>query len=109
MAQMNEALIAVTSQANEIFAKLGVAVDEEIQKGSTELDVAQIARRAGLQLEEKVIDELQIDRKIIVLPWLHWHAWFPWRPLWCWWWHTYHPWYKCCPYWWVRCHWYLDR
>jgi hypothetical protein len=103
--EMNEALARVMSEANSAFDKLRATVEEEVGRGATQLDVSEIARRAGLEIEEATLDELHVDRVIHVLPWLPWHEWFPWRPLWCWWW-RYYPWYRCCPWWWHRCHWY---
>ncbi len=106
MTELNDALAKVTAEANSIFDKMRGAVEEAVAGGATQLDVAEIARKSGLQIEEKTLDELQVDRIIYVHPWLPWHHWWPWRPLWCWWWHRYHPWYRCCPWWWHRCHWY---
>jgi hypothetical protein len=103
--EMNEALGRVMAEANSVFDKLRSTVEEQVESGATELDVAEIARRAGLEIEEATLDELRIDRVIPVHRWLPWHEWFPWRPLWCWWW-RYYPWYRCCPWWWYRCHWY---
>jgi hypothetical protein len=105
MTELNDALARVTAEANGIFDKMRTVVEEAVAGGATQLEVVEVARKAGLQLDEKTIDELQIDRIIYVYPWLPWHHWWPWRPLWCWWWHQYHPWYRCCPWWWYRCHW----
>ena len=99
-------LSSANAAANEIFGKMGQAVQEAIDRGETELSVAAIARIAGLDIDEREIDELQIDRIIYVHPWLAWPNWWPWRPLWCWWWHRHYWWYRCCPFWWHRCHWY---
>ena len=106
MTELNDALAKVTAEANGIFARMGAAVEEAVAQGATELKVVEIARKAGIEIDEKTLDELQIDRVIYVYPWLPWHHWWPWRPIWCWWWHRFHPWYRCCPYWWHRCHWY---
>ena len=103
---LNDALAKVTAEANGIFAKLSEEVQRQCEKGATELDVLEIARKSGLQLDEAALDELRIDRRILVYPWLPWYKWYPWRPLWCWWWRRYHPWYRCCPWWWHRCHWF---
>lgn len=106
MKEVSDALAKVTAQANEIFAKMGAAVEEAVKKGARELNVVEICRVSGLQIDERTLDHLQVDRIIFPHPWLHWQHWWCWRPLWCWWWHTYHPYYRCCPYWWTRCHWY---
>ena len=106
MAQLDSALAKVTAEANEIFEKMRVAVEEEVKNKKTTLNVIDIARRSGLEIDESALDELQVDRVIQVHPWLPWHVWWPWRPLWCYWWHRFHPWYRCCPWWWHRCHWY---
>jgi len=102
---LNEALAKVTAQANGIFGNIAREVEAQVKKGATELTVVDIARVAGLQLDESTLVDLQIDRTVSVHPWLPWYVWFPCRPLWCWWWHRYHPWYRCCPWWWHRCHW----
>jgi hypothetical protein len=105
MAELDDALAKVTAEANEIFDRMRGMVEEAVAGGATQLDVAEIARNSGLELDEKILDELQVDRIIPVLPWLPWYYWWPWRPLWCWWWHRYYPWYRCCHWWWHRCHW----
>lgn len=99
-------LSRATAEANEIFTKMRQLVQEAVEKGETELNVAEVARNAGLEIEERDIDELKIDRIIYVLPWLGWHQWWPHRPLWCWWWRKYYWWYPCCRWWWYRCHWF---
>ena len=106
MSKLNSELAKVTAEANDIFDKMRIVVEEEVTKKTPELNVVDIARRAGLELDEKILDELQVDRVIQVHPWLPWHVWWPWRPLWCYWWRRFHPWYRCCPWWWHRCHWY---
>ena len=95
-------------EANEIFAKLGEAVEASVKEGVHELDVLEITRQAGLtEIDEAVLRELQLPRIIPCHPWLPWYIWWPWRPIWCWWWHWRYPWYGwCCPWWWYRCHWY---
>lgn len=108
MAELDDAVAKATAEANEVFANLGRVV-EEAAKGagaSGTMKVYDIARRAGLELDERALEELQIDPIIPVHPWLPWYVWFPWRPLWCWWWHRHYRWYRCCPWWWYRCHWY---
>ena len=104
--EMNEALSRAMAEVNSVFDKLRATVEEEVERGATQLDVAEIGRRAGLEIQEATLDDLRIDRTVHVLPWLPWHHWFPWRPLWCWWWRLRYPWYRCCPWWWYHCHWY---
>ena len=102
-----EAVSKAVAEANAVFEKMRAAVEDESKRGTSQLDVLEVARKAGLEINEAVLNELQIERLIFVHPWLPWHYWWPWRPLWCWWWHRYHPWYRwCCPWWWHRCHWY---
>ena len=102
---LNDQLAKVNAEANGIFAKMGSLVDEQAKQGGT-LDVLKITKTLGLEIDEKTLHELKINRIILCHPWLPWHCWFPWRPFWCWWWHRYYPWYTCCPWWWYRCHWY---
>jgi hypothetical protein len=106
MPEGDDALVKATAEANSIFAKMRASVEEAVKGGATQLDVAEIARKSGLKLEERTLEELKVDRIIYCYPWLPWYSWWPWRPLWCWWWHRYYPWYRCCPWWWYRCHWY---
>jgi hypothetical protein len=107
MKELRDAVTNVMAEANEIFGKMGAEVEAAAKEGRTEMNVAEIARRAGLQIDEKILDELKVNHIIYVHPWLPWHIWWPWRPLWCWWWRRYHPWYYyCCPWWWFRCYWY---
>jgi hypothetical protein len=106
MAEMDDVVAKASVQANEVFAKLAATVEERLKAKATSLDVAEVARKAGLEVDARILQELQVDRIIFCHPWLPWHFWFPWRPLWCWWWHFHYPWYRCCPWWWYRCHWY---
>lgn len=107
MTELDDALAKVMAEANSVFDKMRGVVEEAVASGATQLDVAEIGQKSGLEIDEKTLDELQIDRIIHVLPWLPWYLWWPWRPLWCWWWHRYYPFYHhCCPWWWYRCHWY---
>ena len=105
MAEMNDLMARANKEANDVFGKLGKTVEEASRKEGT-IKVADVARQAGLEIDDRVLDELQIDHIIPVHPWLPWYFWFPWRPLWCWWWHRRYSWYRCCPWWWYRCHWY---
>ena len=106
MAQVDTVLEKPMADANAAFDKMRAAVEEEVKKGTKQLNVAEIAKRSGLEIDAKTLEELHIDPIIYIHPWLPWHYWWPWRPLWCWWWRRYHPWYRCCPWWWHRCHWY---
>jgi hypothetical protein len=105
MAEMDDLIARATAEANETFGRLGKVL-EEVSKRDGMINVIEVAQRAGLEIDDKVLQELQIDRIIPVHPWLPWYFWFPWRPLWCWWWHLRYSWYRCCPWWWYRCHWY---
>ncbi|ETW98013.1 MAG: hypothetical protein ETSY1_20425 [Candidatus Entotheonella factor] len=107
MSELDSALTKVMAEANAVFERLGGVVEENakaaVESGSHEINIVEVAQRAGLAIDEKVLDELGIDRVCYCLPWCHWTQWFPYRPLWCWWWRRY-PWYRCCPWWWYRCH-----
>lgn len=106
MAEQKDVLSQITGEANAVFEKMRAAVEEEVGRGATQLNVSEIAKRAGLDIDERTLRELQVDLVIYPIAWLPWHYWWPWRPLWCWWWHRSYPWYRCCPWWWHRCHWY---
>ena len=106
MKDMNDAVAKANAEANAVFEKMRSTIEEHVKRGTPQLDVLDVAKQAGLQIDERILGELQIDRLIPLHPWLPWHCWWPWRPLWCWWWHRYYPWYRCCPWWWSRCHWY---
>ena len=100
-------LLKINAQANGIFKKLADTVENECKEGALEIDVVKVARQAGLELDAADLEELQVSRVVLVHPFIPWHIWFPWRPIWCWWWRRYHPWYRCCWWWWTRCSWYL--
>lgn len=103
---LNDAVAKATAEANEVFGRLGNVISRRSQeKGASSLNVLEIAREAGLEIDDRTLEELQIDRIIPVYPWLPWYIWWPWRPLWCWWWRRHYPWYRYWPYWWHRCHW----
>jgi hypothetical protein len=108
MRKMSEELTSATAEANKLFGQMSEMVQKRVDEGAVEINVAEVAREAGLEIDDRIIEELQIDRVILVHPWLPWHCWWPWRPLWCWWWRRYYPWYHCCRWWWHRCHWYPD-
>jgi hypothetical protein len=103
--QQDEGIAKATAEANAVFARLGEAVEGAVREGGDRpLDTLEITRKAGLEIDETVLDQLQLPRLLYPMPFVHWCCWFPWRPLWCWWWHRHYPWYRCCPYWWHRCH-----
>jgi len=101
----DETISRATAEANEIFQKMQSVVEEQAKEGVTELDVLEVTRAAGLELDDGALRELQVPRVVLVHPFIPWHVWFPWRPFWCWWWRFRYPWYRCCPWWWHRCHW----
>ena len=105
MPYQDDILAKATAEANETFGRLAKVVEEAAREEGS-LEVLDIARRAGLEIDDAALRELQIDPIVHIHPWLPWYVWFPWRPLWCWWWRRRHPWYRCCPWWWHRCHWY---
>jgi hypothetical protein len=101
----DEGIASATARANEVFAKLATAVEAATAESPDRpLDVLELTREAGLEIDEAVLERLEIPRLIYPLPWLPWHCWWPYRPLWCWWWNRHYPWYRCCPYWWHCCH-----
>lgn len=104
MPDLDDVVERAHAEANEVFAKLGKAVDAAAKKGGM-MKVLDVARQAGLEVDERVLSSLHIDPIIPILPWLPWYVWFPWRPLWCWWWHRRYYWYNSCPWWWYRCYW----
>jgi hypothetical protein len=105
MSAQDDAFDRANAEANETFERLRQTVEEVAQGGASQVDVLDVARRAGLEISEETLRELQIPQRIPVQPFLEWHIWFPFRPIWCWWWRFRYPWYRCCPYWWYRCHW----
>ncbi|HEX2712652.1 MAG TPA: hypothetical protein VHM88_10555 [Candidatus Acidoferrales bacterium] len=104
--ELHEAVSKATVQANTVFSKMRGIVEDEVKRGATQLNVLEIVRKSGLEINEATLQELHVDPVIAILPWLDWCCYFPWRPFWCWWWNRYYPWYRCCPWWWYRCHWY---
>lgn len=106
MSERDETIFKATAEANEIFGRMAKAIEAGIGRGGDALDVVEVAKEAGLEIDDGVIAELRIPRLIPIIPFVPWFIWWPWRPLWCWWWRWRYPWYHCCPYWWWRCHWY---
>jgi hypothetical protein len=104
MADLNDAVTRANAEANDIFGKLAKAVEAAGRKGGT-LNVLEVAKQAGLEIDERALGSLHIDPVIFIHPWLPWHIWFPWRPLWCWYWRRRYSWYLGCPWWWYRCYW----
>ena len=107
MAEMDDVLARSMLEANGVFEKMRLAVERQVGgKAEGPLAVLDIAREAGLKIDEGTLRELKVDLYIHPVAWLPWYVWWPWRPLWCWWWQSRYPWYRCCPWWWERCHWY---
>jgi hypothetical protein len=102
----DEGFVRATGEANEVFGRMQQVVTSAVKDGAKELNVLEIARESGIEIDEGNLAELQIPQVLPVIDWLPWHHWFCWRPLWCYWWRWHYPWYRCCPYWWYRCHWY---
>jgi hypothetical protein len=105
MAEVDDVLARSMREANDVFERMRVAVEQQMGRGGASLDVLEIARGAGLEIDERTLQELKIDPRIHPMPWLPWYIWWPWRPLWCWWWQRRYPWYRCCGWWWERCYW----
>lgn len=106
MPELDETMVRATAEANEIFERLQASVEEQAAGRPASINVAEVARAAGLEIDDTVLRELHVPEIIPVPSFVPWHLWFPWRPLWCWWWRFRYPHYVCCPYWWYRCHWY---
>lgn len=68
--------------ANDTFSKLKDVIDAEVQKGAKILEVAEVARAAGLNITEHDLGALGVTPVVDVLTFLPWYAWFPWSPLW---------------------------
>jgi hypothetical protein len=101
----DEGLSSAMREANATFARLGEAVEGAVgERGDEPIDVLEIARKAGLEIDEGVLERLELPRLIHPLVFCPWHVWFCWRPLWCWWWGFHYPYYRCCHYWWHHCH-----
>jgi hypothetical protein len=107
MSKREESVSRAVAEANEIFGRMRELVEERVQEGATEISVAEVARGAGLEIDDRTLPDLQIPDVIPVHPFLPSYVWWPWRPFWCWWWRLHYPWYGfCCPWWWSRCQWY---
>jgi len=105
---LDEAYVRANTEANEIFERMRQLVERHVDQGASEINVVEVARESGLELDGRVLSELQVPEVIVVNRFLPWHLWFCWRPIWCWWWNYRYPYYRCCPYWWQRCHWYAE-
>lgn len=105
MSENDEAYLSANAEANEAFGTLFKIVNETVEGGEVQISVLDVARKAGLEIDERVLAELKLPGTIPAHPFLSPEIYFPWRPLWCWWWQHRYPYYRCCPYWWYRCHW----
>lgn len=105
MSERDEAYIKANAEANEVFERLAGVIERRVAGGDRSLSVLEIAREAGLEIDEQVLRELQLPDLVPVQRFIPWHVWYPWRPFWCWWWRFHYPWYRCCHWWWYRCHW----
>jgi hypothetical protein len=104
---IDEVLLRAHAEANDIFERMGQAVEARVSRGEQQLDVLEVAREAGLEVDERHLSELQLPDTVPVNRILPWYDWYPFRAWWCWWWRFRYPWYNfCCPWWWYRCHWY---
>ena len=59
MAELDDAVAKATAEANEIFGKLAATVEGRVKEKATSLDVAEIARKAGLEIDERMLEELR--------------------------------------------------
>jgi hypothetical protein len=103
---VDEAFLRANAEANEIFERMRETVEARVNRGEQQLNVLEVVREAGLEVDERHLSELQLPDTVLVNRILPWYDWFPFRPWWCWWWRYRYPYYKCCPWWWYRCHWY---
>ena len=103
----DEGYFRASAEANEVFQRLREVVDRSVADGAEHLDLLEVTRDLGLEIDEHILRELKLPLRIPALKFVDWEFWFPWRPLWCRWWEYRYPYYHCCPYWWSRCHWYL--
>ncbi len=104
MAELDDVVAKAHAEANEVFSRLGTALEGATRQGGS-VTVLDVTRQAGLDIDERTLAQLHIDPIIPILPWLPWYVWFPWRPIWCWWWNRRYSWYRSCPWWWYRCYW----
>jgi hypothetical protein len=103
MANLDEAIGQAHAEASQVFGRLAKVAEAASKRGGA-VKVLDLARQAGLEIDERALAELRIDPVVYVQSWLPWYYWYPWRPLWCWWWNRNYYWYNCCPWWWFRCH-----
>ena len=96
-------LVQPMGEANEVFGRLAEVVEGAAKEGRP-ISVLDTAKKAGLEIDEGVLERLRLPLHIHPLPWLPWHHWYPWHPLWCWWWHRRYPWFHCHPWWWPHHH-----
>lgn len=106
MAVPDEGFLRANGEANETFERLQRVVEGAVSQGDRTVSVLETAREAGLDLDERILEELHVPPVVAIHPFLPWHVWYPWRPIWCWWWRVRWPFYRCpCDWWWYRCHW----
>lgn len=55
MTELDDAFAKIMTEANSIFDKMRGVVEEAVAGGATQLDVAEIARNAGLEIDEKTL------------------------------------------------------
>jgi hypothetical protein len=109
MPELDEGFLRANAEADEVFGRLMEVVEERVNRGEQQLPVLDIVREAGLELDDRVLADLQLPDVIPVHRFLEPRFYFPWRPIYCWWWRYRYSWYRCpCGYWWWRCHWWVD-
>ena len=95
----DDALAEAMERASEVFGRLNRTVEEAVREApEAPIDLLQVARDAGLELDEAVLTRLALPNLVYPLSWLPWHEWWPYQPLWCWWWEQHYPWVRCGPY-----------
>ena len=107
MEPLDATQLDATREADELFARVGKVIEALVQESErAEINVLEVAREVGLEIDAGTLAELQIPEIVPIIRFVPWYIWWPWRPLWCWWWRYRYPYYHCCPYWWHRCYWY---
>jgi hypothetical protein len=63
---MDEVLLRANAEANEIFERMGQAVEARVNRGEQELNVLEVAREAGLEVDERHLNELHLPDTVPV-------------------------------------------
>jgi len=74
--------VNAAEQMNPRFDRMRELVEAEIGKGTKVFDVVEIARSAGLELDDGDLSMVGVPRQIIGHDFLPWHVWWPWEDIW---------------------------